>query len=168
MAGYNHYLGMSNNAVAAYHCGIKPITKITREDLQSVDLAISKAFAIWLVQENHWKACEWHHSGGRWYNTVNFYDVNELAEAINDGSLDLFKLKKIYDSQRNSPATGLRVSGSYTVWGGTRNRPVNEGEKTFTGTKIGNWILIDGGGRKKANGNHINWRANNEPTIFSI
>ena len=36
MAGYDFDNGMSNNAVDAYHRGVKPLTKITVDDLRAV------------------------------------------------------------------------------------------------------------------------------------
>ena len=54
-------------------------------------------------------------------------------------------------------AEGRAVEGTYMIWGGTRKRPEIVGEQKFTGIKIGNWIHLDSGGKKKADGNSITW-----------
>ncbi len=158
MAGYNHFAGMSNNAVAAYDAGLKPLSKITKADLVEVGLHIPLAFARWLAKQGEWRPDEWHHSGGTWYNRVDFYDPAELARDIEGGFLDLDALRKQYESDKKKKKKdddGVRVEGTYTVWGGTRRRPRKVG---FTGVKLGNWIYLDGGGKKKADGNHIQWK----------
>ena len=158
MAGYDHDAGMSNNAVAAYCCGIKPISKITAQDLKDSGVQISKSFAVWLAKKNYWPASEWHHSGGTWYNKVNFYDPDFLANLINDGKIDIASLENEFKTIVKTEDQGQRVSGSYAIWGGSRKRPRKVGKQKFTGTKKGNWIFLDSGVKKKANGNYINWR----------
>jgi len=64
MAGYNHHAGMSNNAIAAYNSGIKPLSKITPSDLKRAGVSITKTFATWLAKNRHWPVSEGHHSGG--------------------------------------------------------------------------------------------------------
>ena len=49
----------------------------------------------------------------------------------------------------------VRVKGTFPIWGGSRRRPRIVDYRSFEGTKRGNWIFLDTGGKKKANGNHI-------------
>lgn len=158
MSGYDHILGMSNNAVRAYEAGVKPISSITRHDLERAGLSIPLGFAKWLAKENYWKSYEWHHSGGTWYNEVRFFDPANLAELIEDGYLDIPQLlAKFREQSRKPKEEGQRVKGSFTIWGRKRGRNVDLGTEKFTGTKIGNWIHLDKGGKKKADGRHLWW-----------
>lgn len=157
MAGYDFESGMSNNAVTAYDRGLLPLSKIKASDLKEAGVKMTKAFATWLAQNYHWDAAEWHHSSSH-FNKVNFYDVEELARLINDQEINIQELSEKFKAEVALKSKGQRVKGQFKVWGGTRNRPVLRGEQKFTGTLIGNWIHLDGGGKKKANGNHIVWR----------
>lgn len=156
MAGYSHQAGMSNNAVAAYSVGIKPITRITRRDLDAHELDIPLAFARWLAKHGHWPPSEWHHSGGTWYNRVNFYDPADLAELVAQGDIDVEALRLAWKAP-SVKVQGQRVKGTYASFGGSRRRPRFLGDVPFTGTLIGDWIHIDAGGRKRATGNHITY-----------
>ena len=77
MAGYNYYEGMSNNALDAYEDGKKPLSRITALDLKLAGWQGTKADAMRLAKSKFWKPCEWHHSGGTWYNEVYFYAMVE-------------------------------------------------------------------------------------------
>ena len=50
MAGYNTLAGMSNNAVNAYHQGIKPLSKITVQDLKNAGVTITKVLPFGLLK----------------------------------------------------------------------------------------------------------------------
>ena len=86
MAGYNYYEGMSNNALDAYQDGKKPLSRITALDLKLAGWRGTKADAMRLAKSDFWKPCEWHHSGGTWYNEVYFYDPADLVECWNDAT----------------------------------------------------------------------------------
>ncbi len=158
MAGYNIDLGMSNAAISAYEEGQKPLSKFHKEDFEKAGIPIPAVFARWLAEKGHWPSFEWHHSGGTWFNEVNFYDIEILSERIESGELDIAKLKKDYEEEKKAVVPEIEVSGSYAVWGGSRRAPKKIGTKDFTGKKIGNWIHLSTGGKKKASGNHITWR----------
>jgi hypothetical protein len=158
MTGYNYAQGMSNNAVAAYERGAAPISQITSADLKAAGWTGTVKLARYLAKVGVWRAAEWHHSGGTWFNKVDFYDPADLVDAWadmdaadRDAATDAANAKAV-------PADGQRVSGSYTVWGGSRRHPRRIGEREFTGVLAGNWIAVDGGGRKRADGNSITWR----------
>ena len=159
MAGYNYSAGMSNNAVAAYAVGCKPLSQISLADLRAAGWTGTKRLAVALAKDGFWTAAEWHHSGGTWYNKVDFFEPEHLVDAW----ADLEPTQRAELEAKHAKATektepeGRKVRGSYAEWGGTRRRPAIVGKVEFTGRLIGDWIHIDGGGRKKASGNHIVW-----------
>lgn len=157
MAGYNYTEGMSNNALDAYEDGIKPLSQIASEDLRRVCWRGTKADAIRLAKAGFWKPSEWHHSGGTWYNKVDFYDPGELVNEWN--SLNAIEQKTLLENCRKvEPSKDeQKVTGFYTIWGGSRRKPYPVGQEKFEGVKRGNWIYLNDGGKKKANGNHISW-----------
>ncbi len=158
MAGYDHASGMSFNALAAYGAGKKPISRITRADLDHHDIEIPVAFARWLAKEGHWTPAEWHHSGGTSYNKVDFYDPAELAEQIRESDFNIAALQTAWRSSKTPPnIKTARVAGSYVRFGGSRSTPRYRGRVHFTGTLVGKWIHMDDGTRKLAAGNHIKW-----------
>lgn len=156
MAGYNYHAGMSNRAVDAYNLGIKPLSKITVADLRGAGWTETKTKAIALAKSGFWRPREWHHSGGTWYNRVDFYDA---ADLVNDWQClnTTEQAEEIAKCQNTTTEPGERVHGEYVIWGGSRRRPRKIGVEKFTGIKIGDWITLDSGGRKKASGNHIEW-----------
>jgi len=81
MTGYNYASGMSNAALDAYENGNKPLSKITALDLKLAGWHGTKAEAVRLAKSGFWRPSEWHHSGGTWYNRVDFYDPADLVKA---------------------------------------------------------------------------------------
>ena len=161
MAGYDYLNGMSNNAVSAYEAGRKPLSKFTAQDLKSAGIACTLSFAKWLAKNNKWTTSEWHHSGGTWYNTVEFYDLEDLRCLLNEATDE--ELQDWKTSFQNKPqavevVAEVRVSGNFLVWGGTRRHPRVIEKKQFTGTLKDDWIYLDDGGRKKASGNSISYQ----------
>ena len=162
MAGYNQH-SMSNNAVDAYARGAMPLSKLTARDLKVAGIGITLGFARWLAKEEHWKASEWHHSSS-WYNEVEFYDLDTLAELLEeekasvDGWRETFLAQKKAKVQKDEEVV---VTGEYAVWGGTRKHPRIEEWVPFEGILKGNWIFFKGG-RKQASGNYINWQVKSE------
>tara|TARA_R110002153_G_scaffold35174_1_gene104754 strand:+ start:45 stop:518 length:474 start_codon:yes stop_codon:yes gene_type:complete len=154
MAGYNYYEGMSNNALDAYENGIKPLSKITALDLKLAGWTGTKADAMRLAKSEFWKSCEWHHSGGSWYNSVDFYNPADLVDSWDAASsaerIDALKTEEPKLEEK-------KVRGEYTIWGGTRKRPRKIGSQPFVGTLKNNWIFLDDGTKKKASGNYITW-----------
>ena len=154
MAGYNYDYGMSNAALDAYENGNKPLSKITAQDLKWAGWKGTKSDAARLAKSGFWQPCEWHHSGGTWYNRVDFYDPADLVEAW-ENSTDESRSSAL---AQDEPGAEKRVTGEYKIWGGSRKRPTIIGYESFTGTLRGNWIHLDAGGKKKASGNHIEWK----------
>ena len=109
MAGYNIDLGMSNAAISAYEEGQKPLSKFHKEDFEKAGIPIPAVFARWLAEKGHWPSFEWHHSGGTWFNEVNFYDIEILSERIESGELDIAKLKKDYEEEKKAVVPEIEV-----------------------------------------------------------
>jgi len=158
MVGYSFENGMSNNAVAAYENGIKPLSKITILDLRAAGWEGTKKLAQALAKDGTWPRAEWHHSGGTYYNRVDFYDPTQLMDAWGEMTHKdrEYKLQQI--SEKQAPSEGQKVTGKYAEFGGSRRRPRFLGHTEFTGLLVGAWIHLDDGGRKKATGNHIEWK----------
>ena len=149
MSGYNYRKGMSNRAVSAYSRGVKPLSKITKSDLVDAGFEGTLKAARALAKCGMWTPCEWHHCSG-YYNEVDFYDPEDLND------FDEEQIKRALElAQPKIEKKKIRVTGHYLVWGGSRDRPKVVGKQKFKGDLIGGWIHIDGGGKKKADGNHI-------------
>ena len=158
MSGYDHDLGMSNNAVDAYCDGRKPISQIKSDDLQDVGWTETRALALYLAKVGFWHSSEWHHSGGTGYNEVKFYDPNDLVEDWNELSPTQQKEWRDKAKKRDEVKEEVRVVGKYAEWGGSRNHPKIVGYVEFEGTLRGNWITTDKGTRKKANGKWVQYK----------
>lgn len=158
MAGYDYYAGMSNNAVYAYEEGRKPLSQFTKNDLKSQNIDLSLSFVKFLAKQNIWTTYEWHHCSSA-FNEVKFYDLEVLKDTLADLSKEeLAQHQADYKNFKKSKLTKnneeKKVEGKYTTFYkfGRRWKP---SEHTFTGVKKGNWIFLDGGGKKKADGNNI-------------
>lgn len=155
MAGYNYAKSMSNNAVYAKSNGKMPLSKITISMLQDAGWEETKKLADALAKRGIWKPCEWHHCSG-WYNKVKFYDPYDLVDIW--AALSDQEKERIRNPSKQNPDSGARaVKGKYPIWGGTKKRPKIVGWECFRGSKNGDWITIEGGKRKKASGNYIEW-----------
>ena len=158
MSGYDYDAGMSVNALDAYECGRKPLSKISLNDLRFAGWKGTKALAMSLAKLELWRTSEWHHSGGTWYNKVDFYDPLELVDFWENCSEDDQRKLELKNTDGKKPNDdGVRVKGSFVLWGGSRRSPRRVGEQDFEGTLKGNWIYLDTGGKKKAAGNHITY-----------
>ncbi len=160
MAGYIGH-SMSVNAARAYSAGLKPLSQLRASDFQAAEWPESVVFAKWLADEGHWDYSEWHHSS-KHFNKVRFYDPEALVAWWKELDDEDRKSLRSEFARRKTTAPepepeAVRVQGTYTEWSGSRNYPKRR-EVPFTGTKRGDWIELDGGGRKKTTGNHIKWR----------
>jgi hypothetical protein len=156
MSGYDYDAGMSVNALDAYDEGRKPLSKITLQNLRFAGWKGTKTLAMSLAKSGFWRTSEWHHSGGTWYNKVDFYDPSELVDFW-DSCDDQRKLELQNTNSKKTDDDDVRVKGSFVLWGGSRRSPRRVGEQDFEGIKKGNWIHLDTGGKKKATGNHITY-----------
>jgi len=155
MSGYNYAEGMSNRAVMAYNDGLIPLSKLTAKHLKEVGWKGTLKQAKELAKKDVWLPSEWHHSGGTWYNKVYFYDPQDLVD------LEIEPLAK-EDNEEKS----YLVKGSYEEFIRQGRRTRHCGTVQFTGQLKGDWIHIDGGGRKKASGNHITYQYLGDDTYW--
>lgn len=160
MAGYDYYAGMSNNAVYAYEEGRKPLSKFTKSDLTSQNINLSLSFVKYLAKEKIWSTSEWHHSSYA-FNKVKFYDLEVLKDTLADLSKEEIaqhqvNFKNSKKSQLVENVEEKKVKGKYITFykSGCRWKPW---EHIFTGIKKGNWIFLDDGGKKKADGKNIHY-----------
>lgn len=163
MAGYNGYK-MSNNAVAAYENGEKPLTKWSRSEiLESVEDAINtgelvlgfskeklKKMPVNMLKELCLSCTSWHHTSKR-FNRTNFY------------SLDFYRLPYLTDEEidemiAESKAATKKKSKeerwkcAFLEWGGTQRHPTAK-EIIEEGTVKGNWFYRSNGNKKKTTAN---------------
>tara|TARA_Y100001938_G_scaffold42729_1_gene58827 strand:- start:2230 stop:2712 length:483 start_codon:yes stop_codon:yes gene_type:complete len=151
--GYNYEQGMSNRAVRAYRNGLQPLSRMMAVDF--VQYGITIAFAKWLAKEGYWKYAEWHHTGNH-YNKTYFYDADDLEVVFDDHDKDeLLKLFK-EGKPKMVDTKNCRVRGTYITFYKSCRRYIPE-ENDFSGNLKGNWIFLDGGGKKKADGRNITW-----------
>lgn len=146
MSGYNYAQGMSNRAVDAYERGLVPISRLTAAHLKEVGWKGTLKQAKALAKAEIWKPWEWHHSGGTWFNEVYFYDPRDLVDN---------ELEPIGEAEEKAKV--IRVRGSYEEFSRSGRRIRHCGTVQFEGELRGDWIHIDGGGKKKASGNHITY-----------
>lgn len=154
MAGYNHRKGMSNNAVSAYSEGKMPKSKITKQKLIEAGIYEPLCRVKKAIDERLLTTKEWHHSGGDWFNKVDFYDLNDLKIQIEE----LGGLTQYYKKKPQPKSADKIVKGYYSEWNGSRRRPRIVDEVAFVGTlKSNGWIYLQDGSRKKASGKWINY-----------
>lgn len=161
-AGYNWDAGMSNNAVNAYGQGLKPLSKITNSDLKENNIELTldqfkQAAKLQLIFP-----AEWHHTG-KGFNQTNFYNLPEISEYLKQHPIDVSKLNETLQENQNE----VRVRGEYAEWGGSLRKPKFMGWKAFIGTKKGNWIFLDNGGKKKADSKWIKFEPLQEKEAMS-
>lgn len=155
--GYDYSRGMSRRAVRAYSCGETTLSRLSKGDLLFDGLEkVTIEFARWLAKNGHWCPSSWHHTGGGWYNDTDFYNPENLAEEISNGTLDIDELLREFKAEKAKEVKPVRVRGEYTQWTGRGKRKTRR-QIEFTGEKKGNWIYLDGGGKKKADGKWIEY-----------
>ena len=94
MAGYSG-ISMSNNARQAYAEGKKPVSRITKEDIEEHGIRESIAFFRWYVKK-YCRSCEWHHSSPK-YNMTSFYDIELCCKQLKMSNREALKAE--YKSQ---------------------------------------------------------------------
>lgn len=163
MAGYSGY-SMSNDAVAAYESGEKPLSKwtkkeilteiLTRAEQQEIELHCSLEQLEKLPAKTLKKVClaccSWHHTSS-FYNRTNFYDldvatIEELTdEKINAAMAEEKATKKVEEKEE-------KWLCSFLVWSGTRTHP-KASEFTEEGIVKGSWFIRKDGSKKKTTAN---------------
>lgn len=125
MAGYFGH-SMSNNAVAAYSEGLRPISKwnkkdliesaldadgcaFSREELQSCTLVALKKFLL----ENK----EWHHTS-KHFNETDFWGIDE--DRVSNRKT-LTKMRSFKQPKKQAPTRTRLAKIEFEEWVGTRN-----------------------------------------------
>lgn len=155
MAGYNGF-SMSNNAVAAYSDGEKPLSKWTKSDIMNaienehLDLkcSISKLskVPVKVLKEICLYKSSWHHTSNH-FNKTDFYslDVDEI-EDLTDEMID-----RIIEESRsiiNDNPTEERWKCAFLEWSGSRKYP-KATEVIEEGIVKGDWFYRADGSKKK-------------------
>ena len=159
MAGYYGY-SMSNNAVAAYDDGLKPISKWTKSDFLSFSFSLpeDKRQVIKAARIKELKRLlkyrEWHHTSSM-YNETDFYGIDE--EAIEEMTAD--ELASFLAPTEEKKAAEFKAVCTFLEWSGTRKHP-KATEMTEEGIIRGNWFYRKNGSKKSiiANGFKIRER----------
>lgn len=156
MSGYYGY-SMSNNAIDAYRCGEKPLSKWLKNDLidaiedvleNKAEITKFKKLTVKQLKRHFLFRTSWHHTS-KMYNVTDFYSIDE-------DNIDRFLAGELVISSEKTeaPAQKEMIEIQYLVWGGTKKHPKIVGYKTMIGEVKGDWCVSDSG-RKKLNGNWI-------------
>lgn len=161
MAGYNKW-SMSNNAVAAYEDGEKPLSKWRKSDIFeaieeseiTLECSIEKLrkLPVKVLKEVCLRYSSWHHTSNH-YNKTDFYSLDEDGiENLTDDKID--ELLNDYKANKNEEVnpTEEKWKCAFLEWGGTRKHPIST-EVIEEGTIKGNWFYRKDGSKKKITAN---------------
>ena len=163
MAGYNGF-SMSNNAVAAYESGEKPLSKWTKTNiLEEIGKTIREEeltlnFSMEKLKKLNAKTLKqiclyrssWHHTS-KHYNKTDFYsiDIDSLIE-LTDEKIDII-IENCKEDKSEEP-TEERWQCAFLEWSGTRKHPTAI-EVVEEGIVKGNWFYRADGSKKKTTAN---------------
>ncbi len=161
MAGYNGW-SMSNNAVAAYEDGEKPLSKWTKANIfdtikdTEIELKCSieklRRLPIKVLKEVCLRYSSWHHTSNH-YNKTEFYslDINRI-ENLTDDKIEELLLDYKKEKRMESKPLEERWECAFLEWSGTRKHPVAT-EVIEEGIIKGNWFYRKDGSKKKTTAN---------------
>ena len=161
MAGYNGF-SMSNNAVAAYEDGEKPLSKWTKTDIfdaineQEVELKCSieklKKLPVKVLKEICLTYSSWHHTSNH-YNKTDFYSLDvDRIENLTDDKIEELLLDYKTDKKAESKPSEEKWKCAFLEWSGSRKHPVAT-EVIEEGIIKGNWFYRKDGSKKKTTAN---------------
>lgn len=161
MAGYNGF-SMSNNAVAAYEDGEKPLSKWTKADIfdtieeQEVELKCSieklKKLPVKVLKEICLTYSSWHHTSNH-YNKTDFYSLDvDRIENLTDDKIEELLLYYKTDKKAESKPSEEMWECAFLEWSGSRKHPVAT-EVIEEGIIKGNWFYRKDGSKKKTTAN---------------
>lgn len=161
MAGYNGF-SMSNNAVAAYEDGEKPLSKWTKTDIfdainkQEVELKCSieklKKLPVKVLKEVCLTYSSWHHTSNH-YNKTDFYSLDvDRIENLADDKIEELLLDYKTGKKAESKPLEERWECAFLEWSGSRKHPVAT-EVIEEGIIKGNWFYRKDGSKKKTTAN---------------
>ena len=163
MAGYSGY-SMSNNAVAAYESGEKPLSKWTKADIiEAIEDAIKenelilncnleklKKLKVNVLKQICLYCSSWHHTSNH-YNKTNFYSLDtDRIERLTDE-----KIEEFINSSKNKTKEELteeKWKCAFLEWSGTRKHP-KATEVIEIGIVKGDWFYRADGSKKKTTAN---------------
>ena len=151
MAGYNNY-SMSNNAVAAYESGEKPLSKWTKAELVSalsevLPEDILKKIKVSVLKERFLKKTSYHHTSCR-YNKTDFYSVDYSKAEM----FTVEDLEKLINIKKEEPTEVVEEAWEccFLEWSGSLKHPKAKEVKEI-GTIKGNWFYRADGTKKSIN-----------------
>ena len=163
MAGYKGY-SMSNNAVAAYESGEKPLSKWTKTDIieaienavreeeltLNCSMSILRKAPVKVLKSACLHKTSWHHTSSR-YNKTDFYsiDLYSVAELTDERIKDL--IENANDGAKEESAEE-RWKCAFLEWSGTRKHPKST-EVIEEGIIKGDWFYRADGSKKKTTAN---------------
>lgn len=157
MSGYYGY-SMSNNAVAAYLDGEKPLSKWTKKEIISrvedeceINFPIEKLKKVPLakLKEICLRKSSWHHTSS-YYNDTNFYDIDVSGvENLTESDIDVLLECKKPEIREEKAEKWLC---EFLEWSGTRNHP-KATKIREVGEVKGNWFYRENGTKKSINAN---------------
>ena len=161
MAGYNGW-SMSNNAVAAYEDGEKPLSKWTKTDIfdaineQEVELKCSieklKKLPVKILKEICLIYSSWHHTSNH-YNKTDFYSLDvERIESLTDDKIEEFLSDYKADKKVESKPSEEKWKCAFLEWSGSRKHP-KATEVIEEGIIKGDWFYRKDGSKKKTTAN---------------
>lgn len=158
MAGYNGY-SMSNNAVAAYQNGEKPLSKWTKADILStikeLDIELKCDFSklqkvpVRALKDICLYCSSWHHTSNH-YNKTNFYSIDTgRIKDLSNNDIDT-----IIVNSKVTVAVPLEQKWkcAFLEWSGSRKHP-KATEVIEVGTVKGDWFYRADGSKKKTTAN---------------
>ncbi len=153
MAGYSGF-SMSNNAVAAYSKGEKPLSKWTKveildglvevcsEDKTLTFWSMVKTLSLSQLKKHCLSNSSWHHSS-KFFNKIDFYTPIDLAD-VDIEMFECWKNVKSEDMANIKHPDKLVRNCQYIIWSGSRNHP-KANIKTAQCEVIGNWAITPDG-----------------------
>lgn len=163
MAGYYQY-SRSNNAIAAYKSGEKPLSKWTKtgiieaieRKIEDEELTLNcnlgklKKLPVKVLKQICLYCSSWHHTSNH-YNKTDFYSIDiDSVERLTDERID----KEIAESKTEKPNEPIeeRWKCAFLEWSGTRKHP-KATEVIEEGIVKGQWFYRVDGSKKKTTAN---------------
>ena len=161
MAGYSGW-SMSNNAVAAYEDGEKPLSKWTKTDIfdamseQEIELKCSmenlRKLPAKILKEVCLTRSSWHHTSSH-YNKTDFYslDINYIEKLTNE-KIETLLTEYIANKRTEDKPSEEKWRCAFLEWSGSKKHPVAT-EVIEEGIVKGNWFYRKNGTKKKTTAN---------------
>lgn len=165
MAGYNGY-SMSNNAVAAYNSGEKPLSKWTKTEIiqtikeyvednsdQTFNFNVDELKKVTITElKTFLYQSSWHHTSNH-YNRTDFYSLDtDKIDNLTSDIIQEMAIKKANKIQKQSEPKEENWKCSFLEWSGTRKHP-KATEITEVGIIRNGWFYRVDGSKKSITAN---------------